>query len=499
MDNNSNFLDSYKKKLAGDETPPETGIEAAEEHNPLRYEEKSGFVKPQVREPGTKATAPKRPKFLIPIIIAGVVVLAVIVWLIVSFTGGTEVIDFTNWTLNDAQLWARDHKVILQVKEEYNDQVDEGKIISQNIAKGTKVEANSFIQLSVSLGHDLTVSLPLPDLMSMTKDEVEAWAAKNFMAKVRITAEFSEKVPTGNVISFQINDTTVVDKVTRNTPIYVIVSKGKEDDSAVQVTVPNFKEKTLAECYAFANENGIVLTVKDQYDDYAPKGSIISQSVKKDEKISKGDAVILVVSKGKMITVPSFSGLSKERAAATATSLGITAAVVEKYSSASVGAFISQSIEAGTVYEEGEILELRYSLGNKFVVPSFLGLTRDAIENWAKEYNDKGAKISIIPKYTQSSEKKGNIIYQDKVNTVVNGIKFSVTVAISSGKVVNVQDFKGMTRNEALAACETLGLVPIFESKVSPTPVPSNQVWAQSEPEGKELSEGDAITLWYNP
>ena len=54
----------------------------------------------------------------------------------------------------------------------------------------------------VSLGHDLSVTLPLPDLMSMTKEEIEAWA-ENFMAKVRITAEHSLDVPVGRVIRYE--------------------------------------------------------------------------------------------------------------------------------------------------------------------------------------------------------------------------------------------------------------------------------------------------------
>lgn len=506
-DNNNNFLSSYKRKYAEKADQSEVDLVTKEGQSPHKYEEKSDFVKPQqMKEAGVQPPASKRPKYLIPIIIAGVVVLGVIIGLVIIFSGGTEVIDFTNWTVNDAQLWARDHKVVLQVQEEYNDKTDAGKVISQNVAKGTKVEQNSFIQLDVSLGHDLTVSLPLPDLMSMTNDEVEAWADANFMAKVRITTEFSDKIPSGKVIRYEINDTTVVDKVTRNTPIYVTVSKGREDASNVQVTVPNFKEKTLAECYTFANDNGIILTVKEQYDDFVPKGSIISQSVKADEKVRKGDEIILTVSKGKMITIPSFSGYTKEKAAAKAAELGIPVTILEKYSSASAGAFISQSIKADTIYEDGDILELYFSLGNKIVVSSFVGQTRDAIESWAKDLNEHGASITIRTTYTQSSSSKGKIIYQDTANTVI-GIKATINITVSLGKVVFVPDFvapEGMgydvaiTREEAIAMCEGLDIIPVFvaESKANRLP---GEVWYQSVAPGTEVAEETTITLKYNP
>ena len=57
-----------------------------------------------------------------------------------------------------------------------------------------RIKKRRFIKVLVSLGHDLSVTLP--DLMSMTKEEIEAWAARK-LHKVRITAEHSLDVPVG--------------------------------------------------------------------------------------------------------------------------------------------------------------------------------------------------------------------------------------------------------------------------------------------------------------
>jgi beta-lactam-binding protein with PASTA domain len=46
--------------------------------------------------------------------------------------------------------------------------------------------------------------------MSMTRQEIDAWAAENFMTKVRITTEYSDTVEAGRVIRFEINDDRVV-------------------------------------------------------------------------------------------------------------------------------------------------------------------------------------------------------------------------------------------------------------------------------------------------
>ena len=434
------------------------------------------------------------------------ILLAIIIGTVLLFNRGVEAIDLVGWTENDAQLWAREKGINLQVEKEYSDEVEAGKIISQSVTKGTRIKKGEFMQVLVSLGHDLSVTLPLPDLMSMTKEEIEAWAAENFMAKVRITAEHSLDVPVGGVIRYEINDDTVVDEVSRNTPIYVIVSKGPEDEEGLTVTIPNFKEMALADSYLFADENGILLIVEEEYDDYVPQGSIISQSIKAEEKVAKGTEITLLVSKGKMITIPDFSGYSKERATAVAGGLGIPITIRERYSSAPADTFISQSIKGGSEYNEGDILELVYSIDNKVVLSSFVDKTRDAMEAWAKELNDQGASISIKVTNTKSNSPKGTILYQDKSNTVV-GIKTTINITVSQGKVIYVPDFVApagsgydlaITREKAIDMCEELNIIPIFKEASKQGRLPG-EVWSQSIEAGKEITEGSTITLKYVP
>lgn len=507
MDGNNSFLSSYKKKMDSEKVEPEKEAAVSNEEQPkFRYEEKSGFVKPRQRSRDDLPPSQKKPSPLIAILVGSVVIVAAVIGLIWYLNRGIEVIDFTNWTANDANLWASEKKVNLQVEEQYNDKVDAGKIISQNPVKGTTVSKGAFIKVALSIGHDLTVSLKLPDLMNMTKEEIDAWSAENFMTTVRITTEFSTEVAAGKVISFKINDNTVVDEVKRNTPIYIIVSKGREDETAVMVTLPNFKEKSISECYDFANENGLVLTVKEQYDNFAPKGAIIAQSVKADEKVRKGDEIVLTLSKGKMITIPSFAAYSKQKANAVATELGIPVTIIEKYSTLATGKFISQSIAEGSVYAEGDILELNYSLGNKVALTSFVGQTRDAIESWAKELNDQGASISLSVTYTKSNSPKGKIIYQDKANTMIS-VKTTIKITVSLGKVVFVPDFVApagsgydvaITREKALAMCEQLNIIPVFVASSKAGRLPG-EIWYQSIAAGTEVSEESTITLKYNP
>ena len=79
--------------------------------------------------------------------------------------------------------------------------------------------------------------------------------------------------------------------------------------------------------------------------------------------------------------------MNKEIAASLAAELGITVSINERYSNQPAGAFISQSIKPGSIYESGQVLELNYSIDNRIPLPSFVDKTRDAIEAWAQEHN----------------------------------------------------------------------------------------------------------------
>lgn len=506
MSDNNGFLSNYNKNK-GESAPPEIVVRDIDLG--YKFEEKSGFKKPDLG--GGDMPPLRRPRLLIPIIAGAVVVVAIVVILLLVLNGGINVIDFKGMALSDAQLWASQNGVLLNINEEFNDEFDASKIISQSVDAGKTIKKGEFLTLTVSKGHDLAQTVKLPDIMSMKMDEIQSWADTNFMTKVRITSEYNDAVPANNVIRYEINDNKVVgSEIRRDTPLYVIVSKGPEDQSTIQITVPDFKTMSISASYIFASQNGITLTVEEQYDDYVPDGTVISQSVKADQKVAKGSEIKLVVSKGKKIMIPDFSEYTKDQATGVATSLGITTlTLTEKYSTSKAGAFLSQSVAAGTVYEAGDYIEVTYSLGNKIQLGSYVGQTRDVIENWANELNIKGAKITIKATPTQSSAAKGTIIYQDIANVMI-GVKTTINITVSSGKIIYVPDFvddtpyaaktynTAITREEAIAMCDAAGLIPVFTEEDCADKLPG-EVWWQEKAAGIEISAGTTVKLKYKP
>jgi beta-lactam-binding protein with PASTA domain len=185
-----------------------------------------------VTRPGAARPKPARTAA----IVAGLVVLLALAGVLIWFLSrGVTVIDLTDWTTSDALLWARSNGLNLQLEERYDDVFAEGRILAQQPTQGARLNKGEFVKITVSLGHDLSVLLDLPDLMTMTMSEIETWAAENFLTKVRITTEYHAEITAGRVIRYEINDNTVVDQVRRSTPILSIMLQVNE------ILLPSFR------------------------------------------------------------------------------------------------------------------------------------------------------------------------------------------------------------------------------------------------------------------
>ncbi len=469
----------------------------------MNFEQKSTFKQPTKRAPS------KRPKEVNPIIkyiIAAAVLLVIVVIIIFFISRGKAVPAMVGKSINDAQLWANENKVIITQENIFSDEIPAGEIISQIPAEGESLKSDAFFQLTVSSGPDLDIFVPVPDIDNMTMTEVEQWAADNHMTAVRITTQDSETVPSGSVIEYRVNDNTVLgDEIKRDTPFYVVFSRGKGEGEAV--TLPNFLTMSLDEAKTFAEENEIILDIVEVFSDTIAKGNIISQSIKAEEVVRTGDSVILNVSKGEEIIVPNFFAMTKDEAALEASRLGITTLVSEKYvMNYDEGKLSYQSMRAGTLYEDGDIVELVYSKGYKIVVQSFVGSSEPSVREWVTPLNEEGASIKINTTYTSSDSAPGTILAQDKIDYTMR-IDDTLNIVVSSGKVIFMPDLVTpassaygdiMTREKVTDICKTLNIVPVFVEQSNSSKQPG-EVWQQSIASGSEVKEGSTVTLLYNP
>jgi hypothetical protein len=152
MDDKNPFLDSYKKKLDNQNEPaqpPQADAPAglSEPSKALRFEGETELRRTASDRPEQPATRSKVVPVIVVLVILGLVA-AFLIWL---FGRGTTAVDLTGWALTDAQLWAGENDVNLQVTEEYNDEFEAGQISARSPPGGT-IEKGGFLKLKVSLG-----------------------------------------------------------------------------------------------------------------------------------------------------------------------------------------------------------------------------------------------------------------------------------------------------------------------------------------------------------
>ena len=162
-----------------------------------------------------------------------------------------------------------------------SDEFERGQIISQSPEADQKVDVNTEILVSVSIGKAIEKK-KVPEVAG--QDEA---AAKNMMANSGFVVEVEQReddnVPAGKVITTAPAGGV---EVVEGTKIILYVSKGSN-----KVTVPSLKDMT--------KEQAANLLASMELSDDVEEGKIISQSPAAGEKVPKNTPITYVVSKGK--------------------------------------------------------------------------------------------------------------------------------------------------------------------------------------------------------
>ena len=167
-----------------------------------------------------------------------------------------QIPDLVNKTQDEAEQIVKELKLKLVVKaEEYNENVEEGKIISQDPAyqENYTIKEHSEISVVISKG---TETVEVPDVVGKTREEAEK-LLKDAGLVAEITEENDEKVEAGIVLSQDIEDGETVNK---GSTVKLVVSKGS---GIVNVEVPSLVGKTEQEAAAGKNLIGYTFNRPD--------------------------------------------------------------------------------------------------------------------------------------------------------------------------------------------------------------------------------------------
>ena len=171
-------------------------------------------------------------------------------------------------------------------KEEYNKDVPEGFIISQDptyMEKFNKVKQGSTVKVVVSKGEEKTT---VPKVVGMEKDKAVK-ALEDAKLKVEIVEESSKKVQEGYVISQETSPDT---EAFAGDTIKIHVSTGVE-----KATVPDVIGKSQADAKKTLEAQGFVVAVTTSEDSSKENGIVLKQSLDSGKTVEKGSTITITV------------------------------------------------------------------------------------------------------------------------------------------------------------------------------------------------------------
>lgn len=201
-----------------------------------------------------------------------------------------QIPDLVNKTQDEAEQIVKDLKLKLVVKsEEYNENVEEGKIISQDptYQENYTIKEHSEISVVVSKG---TETVEVPDVVGKTREEAEK-LLKDAGLVAEITEENDEKVEAGIVLSQDIEDGETVNK---GSTVKLVVSKGS---GIVNVEVPSLVGKTEQEARNLLTEAGLKVNVVNDEDESKNDGVVLRQSKDAGTEVQEGTTITITVNK----------------------------------------------------------------------------------------------------------------------------------------------------------------------------------------------------------
>ena len=334
----------------------------------------------------------------------------------------TEIIDLSGYSLIKATGWLTQHGFKYEINYDNNDNVLKDYIISNsNVGDKLNPTDDVTIKLIVSKGKIIKA----PAFKTMTQDEINAWIMENDM-KVDYQEKYDESAPLGDIISSTVNENEIIEAGSK---ITIVISKGKLEMPKI-TSIDDFK--------IWASENKISYQINSEFSDTVKSGDVIKASHNEGDAIKEDDTVVITVSKGKSVTVPSFIGMTKSSAQSKCNSLGISCSFkYGGYTDKSKDIVVNQSQKSGAKISTGANLVITLSNGiqPKVNVPSFIGMTKSEITTKCKNI---GITCNFTYQSSYSSTPKDKCVSQSKTGTVNKGSTITITLSKGPAKTYNL-------------------------------------------------------------
>lgn len=379
----------------------------------------------------------------------------------------------------------------VSIKEEYDDTIAAGAVISQGSPEGSEVAIGETIEIIVSKGRDPDKKqeekmVKVPEFVGMKYSEALKEAEKLGIILEVAQKEYSTRYAKDEVISQSVEKGQ---EILNTNVIQLIVSLGKEE-----LKVPDVQYMTEEQARKLLAERGLNVKVTYQTSETVAAQVVMSQSPEEGAKAEPGDEITLVISKGSApFDVPNVVGKSEDSARSVLTGKGLTVSVSYEHSdTVEPGKVLRQNPKSGSSVYKGSQVKLVVSSGKEIKkVPNVVGKAEGDARG---ELEGLGFRVEINDAYSNTVE-RGKVISQVPGGGSSQEKGATVVLTISAGKEpISVPKLTGTTQSAALETLERLGLKASYSSQYSET-VPSGTVISQNPSSGSIRYQGDTITF----
>lgn len=285
-------------------------------------------------------------KIIIPIVI--VLIIAAVIGGMVLGSGSQEeqviVPNVTDSTLAEATTTLEGYGLSVgNVTYSASETVDKDKIITQDPAANSSIDAGGKVNIVISTGKEEGEQTSVPNLLGLTEEQAaQALDDAGFVYK-KLTG-YSDDYASGKVFE---QTPSAMSQAAKGSEVTFRVSLGKAD---TQVKIGNYVGQNADDVKSELESQGLKVTLSYEYNESVGEGDIFEQSVSSGESLSEGGAITFKVSKGskpqETTSVPSTLGMTESKAKSAIKNAGFQVSV--SYDEGEDGVVISQSPSSGT-------------------------------------------------------------------------------------------------------------------------------------------------------
>ena len=199
------------------------------------------------------------------------------------------------------------------IEKRFDEDIAAGKILESDPSGGDKIDAGGSVKLIVSKGQERYV---IPVLTGLTPEAAIKSLTTQPLKSAGLVEEFNSTIPKGLVIS---TNPSNGQKVKRDTPVTILVSKGVEE-----IALTTYVGQSGDQAQNELTDAGFNVESSFAYSETIAAGAVISQAPSGIVSAPKGSTITLVVSKGsKFVFIPNVYSIETNKAIATLKDLGL--------------------------------------------------------------------------------------------------------------------------------------------------------------------------------